>query len=161
MDFLEQEFSLFPLVWSGPSKIGRGNYCLISTVHCEIWSDAPDSEACMIWRSKLWPLLCVFLFPCPDFAAAAVVVVVGGGGGGDAVEAARELDVAGSYFGASSRWVLIPDHSFLRFHVQQSFFFFSFFFWFGVCLFVSVCFVHVLWAFEASLNLCGREEVAV
>jgi hypothetical protein len=49
------------------------------------------------------------LFLCPDFAAAAaaavVVVVVGGGGGGGgvAVEAARELDVAGSYFGASSR----------------------------------------------------------
>jgi len=48
------------------------------------------------------------LFLCPEFAAAAVaavVVVVGGGGGGgsDALEAARELDVAGSYFGASSR----------------------------------------------------------
>jgi hypothetical protein len=50
------------------------------------------------------------LFLCPDFAAAAaaaaiVVVVVGGGGGRrgggvDAVEVARELDVAGSYFGA-------------------------------------------------------------
>jgi hypothetical protein len=42
------------------------------------------------------------LFLCPDFAAAAAVVVVVGGGG-DAVEAARELDVAASYFGASSR----------------------------------------------------------
>jgi len=46
------------------------------------------------------------LFLCPDFAAAAaaaLVVVVVGRGGGDAVEAARKLDVAGSYFGASSR----------------------------------------------------------
>ncbi len=96
MDFLEQEFSLFPLVWSGLSKIRAGNYCLIPTVqiltvHCEIWSDALDSEACLIWRSKMWPLLCVFLFLIlsPDFAiaAAAVVVVVrGGGAGGDVVE---------------------------------------------------------------------------
>ncbi len=96
MDLLEQEFSLFPLVWSGLSKIRAGNYCLIPTVqiltvHCEIWSDAPDSEACLIWRSKMWPLLCVFLFLIlsPDFtiAAAAVVVVVrGGGAGGDVVE---------------------------------------------------------------------------
>jgi hypothetical protein len=36
-------------------------------------------------------------------AAAAVVIVKGGGAGGDAVEATREFDVAGSYFGASSR----------------------------------------------------------
>jgi len=96
MDLLEQEFSLFPLVWSGPSKIRASNYCLIPTVqiltvHCEIWSDAPDSEACLIWRSKMWPLLCVFLFLIlsPDFTAAAVaavVVVRGGGAGGDAVE---------------------------------------------------------------------------
>ncbi len=51
--------------------------------------------------------MCVFLFLflSPDFAAAAAAVVVGGGGGagGDEVEAARELDVIGSYFGASSR----------------------------------------------------------
>jgi hypothetical protein len=33
--------------------------------------------------------------------------------------AAREFDVAGSYFGAWSRWVLIPDHNFLHFHMQQ------------------------------------------
>ncbi len=93
MDLFEQEFSLFPLVWSGPSKIPAGNYCLIPTVHvltihCEIWSDAPDFEACLIWRSKMWPLLCVFLFLIlsPDFAAAAaaaVVVVRGGGAGGE------------------------------------------------------------------------------
>jgi hypothetical protein len=69
---------LFPLVWSGPSKICAGNYRLIPTVqiltiHCEIWSDAPYSEACLIWRSKMWPLLCVFLFLflSPDFAAVA------------------------------------------------------------------------------------------
>ncbi len=163
MDLLEQEFSLFPLVWSRPSKIRAGNYCLISTVqiltvHCEIWSDAPDSEACLIWRSKMWPLLCVFLFLIlsPDFTAvAAVVVVRGGGAGGDAVEAAREFDVAGSYFGASSRWVLILDHNFLRFHMQQ-FLCFLKIYWFGLCLFVSMCFVHVFWAFEASLNLRGR-----
>ncbi len=96
MDLFEQEFSLFPLVWSGPSKIRAGNYCLIPTVHvltihCEIWSNAPDFEACLIWRSKMWPLLCVFLFLIlsPDFAAAAaavVVVVRGGGVGGDAIE---------------------------------------------------------------------------
>ncbi len=96
MDLLEQEFSLFPLVWSGLSKIRAGNYGLIPTVqiltvHCEIWSDAPDSEACLTWRSKMWPLLCVFLFLIlsPDFAAAvavAVVVVRGGGAGGDVVE---------------------------------------------------------------------------
>jgi NAD(P)H-hydrate repair Nnr-like enzyme with NAD(P)H-hydrate epimerase domain len=46
------------------------------------------------------------LFLRPDFAAAAAVVVFvvgGGGGGGDAVEAARELNFAGSYFAASSR----------------------------------------------------------
>jgi hypothetical protein len=53
--------------------------------------------------------LCVFLFLIlsPDFVAAdavAVVVVVRGrGAGGDVVEAAREFDVAGSYFRASSR----------------------------------------------------------
>jgi hypothetical protein len=49
----------------------------------------------------------LFLYLSPDFAAAAaaavVVIVVGGGAGGDEVEAARELDVTGSYFGASSR----------------------------------------------------------
>jgi hypothetical protein len=70
------------------------------------------------------------------------------------------LDVTGSYFGASSRWVLIPDHSFLRFHVQQILCFLKFY-WFGPCLFVSVCFVCVFWPFEASLNLRGREEVVV
>jgi hypothetical protein len=46
------------------------------------------------------------LFLFSGFAAAAtaaVVVIRGGGAGGDAVEAAREFDVAGSYFGASSR----------------------------------------------------------
>jgi len=74
--------------------------------------------------------------------------------------AAREFDVAGSYFGASSRWVLIPDHNFLRFHMQQIVCFLKIY-WFGLCLFVSMCFVHVFWAFEASLNLCGREEVVV
>jgi hypothetical protein len=49
----------------------------------------------------------LFLFLSPNFAAAAaaavVVIVVGGGAGGDEVEAVRELDVTGSYFGASSR----------------------------------------------------------
>jgi len=96
MDLFEQEFSLFPLVWSGPSKIRASNYCLIPTVqiltiHCEIWSDAPNFEACLIWWSKMWPLLCVFLFLIlsPDFAVvtvAAVVVIRGGGAGGDVVE---------------------------------------------------------------------------
>ncbi len=88
----------------------------------------------------------MFIFLSPDFAAAAVAVVVvvggGGGAGGDEVEAARELDVIGSYFGASSRRVLIPDHSFLRFHVQQILCFLKIY-WFGLCLFVSVCFVRV------------------
>ncbi len=96
MDLFEQEFFLFPLVWSGPSKIRAGNYCLIPTVHvltihCEIWSNALDFEACLIWRSKMWPLLCVFLFLILslDFAAVAALVVVvvrGGGAGGDAIE---------------------------------------------------------------------------
>jgi hypothetical protein len=48
----------------------------------------------------------LFFILSPDFVAAAaitVVVVRGGGAGGDVVEAAREFDVAGSYFGASSR----------------------------------------------------------
>jgi len=96
MDLFEQEFFLFPLVWSGSSKIRAGNYCLIPivqilTVHCEIWSDAVDFEACLIWQSKWWPLLCVFLFLIlsPDFAAAAVaavIVVRGGGASGNDVE---------------------------------------------------------------------------
>jgi hypothetical protein len=48
----------------------------------------------------------LFLILSPNFAVAVVadvVVIKGGGAGGDAVEAAREFDVAGSYFGASSR----------------------------------------------------------
>jgi hypothetical protein len=48
----------------------------------------------------------LFLILSPDFAAVAVAVVVivrGGKAGGDDVEAAREFNVAGSYFGASSR----------------------------------------------------------
>ncbi len=96
MDLFEQKFSLFPLVWSGPSNIRAGNYCLIPivqilTIHCEIWYDALDFKACLIWRSKMWPLLCVFLFLIlsPDFAAAAaaaVVVVRGRRAGGDVIE---------------------------------------------------------------------------
>jgi hypothetical protein len=47
----------------------------------------------------------LFFILSPDFAAAAAVVIVvrGRGVGGDAVHAAREFDVVGSYFGASSR----------------------------------------------------------
>jgi hypothetical protein len=48
----------------------------------------------------------LFLILSRDFVAAAataIVVVRGGGAGGDVVEAAREFDFAGSYFGASSR----------------------------------------------------------
>jgi hypothetical protein len=45
--------------------------------------------------------------------------------------AAREFDVAGSYFGAWSRWLLIPDHNFLRFHMQQILCFLKIY-WFGL-----------------------------
>ncbi len=68
--------------------------------------------------------------------------------------------VAGSCFGASSRWVLIPNHNFLCFHMQQILCFLKIY-WFSLSLFVSMCFVHVFWAFEASLNLRGREEVVL
>jgi hypothetical protein len=39
---------------------------------------------------------------------------------------------------------------------MQQFLCFLKIYWFGLCLFVSMCFVHVFWAFEASLNLRGR-----
>jgi hypothetical protein len=48
----------------------------------------------------------------------------------------------------------------MRFHVQQILCFLKIY-WFGFYLFVSMCFVHVFWAFEASLNLHGKKEVVV
>jgi hypothetical protein len=43
----------------------------------------------------------------------------------------------------------------------QQILFFKKIYWFCLCFFVSVCFFHVFWTFEASLNLRGREEVVV